>query len=294
MSEHVNSDKKINTIRTAIPYCFYRIDQRFFKLDDTNQTEIQFSKVETVPNRRTGNAHNIEFIRDRWGVDAHSKIIIKTYKSFDDIEDAKSFTLKLINNFIKIYRKFDPEAVHLISLINEDLDIFDLSSNGKGMVSLTFGGGISSVSPDLIQNISNKVEDFICSKQNIPLWEDLILNAEQYIYQNDFRHSLLESVIALELEASSFIRKIGISKNIDESLLNNFIKDVGITGNLRVTLKLLLDTESLPSEEVFSKCKAGISLRNKVVHEGKKDITSIEAIDTLTNIKLMISFLHNN
>src|SRR3989338_6364162 len=120
-------------IKTSLPYCLYRVDNRFFKTGDKFNTKIRFVKVETTPNRRTQSSQNIETIRDRWGIDAHSDVEIYTDKIFDnkDVDKAEKFTLKLANDFIKTYRYFSPEAVHLIPLTSEDLFGLTILSNGK-------------------------------------------------------------------------------------------------------------------------------------------------------------------
>ena len=88
---------KFNEIRTSLPYCLYRVDGRFFVLDN-NGTKIRFVKVETQPNRRTEKSVGMEIIRDRWGVDAHSDAIIMTKEKFKDLDDAEKYRKEFIGN----------------------------------------------------------------------------------------------------------------------------------------------------------------------------------------------------
>lgn len=278
-------------IRTSLPFCLYRVDSRFFKLGDAFNSKIKFTKVETTPNRRTQSSQNIEVIRDRWGIDAHSDVEIYTEKHFADVAEAEKFSLKIINNFIQRYRYFDREAIHLVPLSREDL--FNLSSflGDKGTATISLAGGITVVNPHLVREISNDIEKSLTENKQIPFYEELLLNSEQYIYQIGYRHSILESVIALELVISDFIHRKCEEKNIPKTDAEEYIKNIGITGNIKVTLKLLLDNSLLPQDILLDACKSGITIRNSIVHKGRKEVTVEEAQNTLDSSRELISFL---
>ncbi len=278
-------------IRASLPYCLAKIDSRFFKLNDGDNSKIRFNKVGTFPNRRTADAKNIETIRDRWGVDSHSDAEIYTDKVFSGLDDAQVFALRMINEFVKTYRFFDSEAVHLVPITREDLFGFDVTSDGHGMMSISFAGGIRPINPLATHQISSRVEEALAERREIAFWDELLLNSEQYIYQTDYRHSILEAVIALELVVAQFIRKISDQRGINTKDANEFIKTIGNSGNIKVTLKLLLDSSKLPDNEILEKCKAGITIRNNIVHAGLKEVNKTEAEDTLKYSKKLIEFL---
>ena len=282
---------ELSEIRTSLPYCLFKVDSRFFKLNDEYNTKIRFVKVKTVPNRRTSDSQNIDTIRDRWGIDAHSNILILTEKKFTDSLKAKEFTLKLINKFVKIYRYNDKTAVHLVDLNFEDLFDFNYLYKGKGIFEVNLAGGITPTNPLLNFQLSNKIETALKSNFEVPFWEELLINSEQYIYQTNFRHSILESVISLELVISEFIKKKCKEKGISASDTEEYIKNVGLTGNIKTSIKLLISDE-LPEDELFEKCKAGITIRNSIVHDGRKNVNKNEAEDTLKANKQLIQFLN--
>ena len=279
------------TIKTSLPYCLFRVDTRFFKLKDTHNSKLRFLKVETTPNRRTQSSQNIEVIRDRWGIDAHSDVEIYTDKRFDKPEQAESFALELINDFVKRYRYYDKDAIHLVPLTREDLFGLNVLSDGHGVISMSLAGGITVANPLRNHEISNKIEQSLTEGEDVPFWEELMLNAEQYCYQTEFRHSILESVIALELVISRFIREKCTKLGIGKKEVEKYIHDVGLTGNIKVTLKLLLTSGKLPKEEVMQKCKGSIGIRNKIVHEGRKNVSETDAKDAIQYGKQMIDFL---
>ena len=248
------------TIKTSLPYCLFGVDNRFFKLNDGLNTKVRFLKVQTTPNRRTGASKNIETIRDRWGIDAHSDVEIYTDQVFAKLQDAEVFSLQIINDFVKRYQYFDKRAVHLVLLSQEDLFGFNLISDGSGVVSIGLAGGITVFNPLLVHEISNQIETSIIESEKIPFYEELFSNAEQYIYQLSYRHSILESVIALELVISKFILQKCSAKGIEGTDAKNYVKNVGLTGSIKVTLRLLLDDIPLPEDTVFEKCKAELSM----------------------------------
>ena len=289
-----NPSKAINElaqIKTSLPYCLYKVDSRFFKLGDEYNTKIRFVKIKTVPNRRTSDSKNIDTIRDRWGIDAHSEVSILTEKVFNDSQKAKEFTLKIINIFVKLYRHYDKTAVYLVDLNSEDLFGFNYIYKGRGIFEMNLAGGITTTNPLLNYQTSNEIENSLANNFTLPFWEELLMNSEQYIYETNFRHSVLESVIALELITSKFIIKKCQEKNIPDSDAKEYIQRVGIEGNIKTTFKLLID-DNLPEDEVFERCKAGITIRNAVVHKGRKDVNKTEAEDTLRANKELIDFLN--
>jgi len=288
----MNPPKKQKEIRTSLPYCLYKIDTRFFKVNDSYNTKICFTKEETTPNRRTQVSRNIEAIRDRWGIEAHSDVLIFTDKIFNDLDDAEIFALEVLNEFIKLYRYYDEQAVHLVPLIQEDFFGFRLNDpDGTGTYGISLAGGMQVHDPMRVQGISDSVEKSLIEKEVIPLWKELILNAEQCLYEGDYRHSILEGVIALEVVMSDFITKACTSKGISPEGAKEYINNVGLTGNVKVSLKLHLDSSIALEEDMLTACRSGITIRNKIVHEGRKVVTKNEAEDAITNGKKLIKIL---
>lgn len=284
--------KRQTQIKTSLPYCLHKADSRFFKVGDGVNTKIRFTKKQTTPNRRTAASRGIEPIRDRWGTEAHSEVEILTDKTFDELLDAETFALEVINEFVKLYRYYDGEAVHLVPLIREDFfGLMLVNANGEGGLAVSLGGGMQVYDPMRAQRVSDSMEEFLARGEVVPLWTELLLNAQQYLYQGDFRHSILESVIALELVLSQFITKACAKKGISTDQAKSYIKDVGLTGNVKVTIRLLLDPGTELEEEILEKCQGGITIRNKIVHEGRKVVSKAEAETTLGNIKKLIDLL---
>jgi len=275
-------------IKASLPFCLYKIDERYFQIDP--QTRICFSKEKVEPSRRTGSSKNIEFLNDRWGIDGYSRVVIETEKNIKDIKEAKAFSLKIINKFISLYRYLDNDSVHLVNLIESDLMDFYMEKNGKGSFEISLGGGITPLNPKRINEVSNMVEKALAEGYEIPLWRELILNAERYCYIGDFRVAILESITALELVVSKFISGALEAAGVQKKEIKEFIKEIGISKGLNVVVQLLIGKDMIPNN-ILEKCRSAITKRNKIVHEGRKEIDYQSTKDSIIAVYQLINIL---
>jgi hypothetical protein len=128
--------------------------------------------------------------------------------------------------------------------------------------------------------------------EQLDICDSLLLRAKEFFINESYSFALLESVIALEITMSNFIRfkteKIGIK---DGTKVDEFIKDVSFKDRIDIVLKIL--TEGLPpvDEDILSKSKGAITLRNKIVHEGLREISKKDAEDSILNIEKFIGYI---
>ena len=280
------------TIKAKLPFCLYKLDERYFQIDP--QTRIRFFREKIEPSRRTSSSENIEFLNDRWGIDGFSRIEIETEKDIDLFEsmsdEARTFTLRIINKFISLYRYFDDTAVHLVNLIESDLMDFSVEKDGRASFAIGFGGGITPLNPQKIASVSSMLENAIRNGYEIPLWRELILNAEHYCYIDDFRMAILESVTALELVISKFISGELFAAGVKEKEIKEFIKETGVAKGLNVVVRLLVGKSGMP-DDLLEKCKGTITKRNKIVHEGRKETNYQSTKDSIIAIYQLIQLL---
>jgi hypothetical protein len=280
------------TIKAKLPFCLYKLDERYFQID--SQTRIRFFREKIEPSRRTSSSENMEFLNDRWGIDGFSRIEIETEKDIDLSEsmsdEARTFTLRIINKFISLYRYFDDTAVHLVNLIESDLMDFSVEKDGRASFAIGFGGGITPINPQKIASVSSMLENAIRDGYEIPLWRELILNAEHYCYIGDFRMAILESVTALELVISKFISGELFAAGVKEKEIKEFIKETGVAKGLNVVVRLLVGKSGMP-DDLLEKCKGTITKRNKIVHEGRKETNYQSTKDSIIAIYQLIQLL---
>lgn len=156
---------------------------------------------------------------------------------------------------------------------------------------ISFAGGITANDPLTTHEISNLIEKDLLESFIPPLWEELLINAKQYLYETEYRHSILESVIALELVVSDYIRsKFRESGTLDRQA-DALIKDIGLTGNLKVLLPFMTHNQEKPSNALLSRCTGSITVRNSIVHKGLGNVSSKQAEDALDSCTALISFI---
>lgn len=134
-----------------------------------------------------------------------------------------------------------------------------------------------------IAHLANSV-NLIIERSN----DEILLQAKSFLEQENYRMAVLEAVIALEITVSSIIRRKAEEKGITEDEIENFMINVGLRGNLKVVLRLLV-SESLPSEEILSGCKGAIAIRNDIVHRARSSVTPREAQDAINNIESFVN-----
>lgn len=289
-----------SVIKTELPFCLYRLDDRTLTLGDRFNTTIRFIKQKIEPSRRTGQTINMEFVRDRWGTDACSLVEVETDKNFSDYgidstDKAKQFVLNVINRIIELYRHLDHEAVHLDKLIKEDLWKFDLVGPDSSLhtLSIGFGGGVVPIDQNLIKSISSQLQEAIDSNYEIPFWQEQLCEANHCYFIGDNRKTVLESVIALESALSKLVRHKGGELGINADDIDRYVRDVGLSGMLTVSLKFIIGNQGGFDTETAGKCRDAIALRNKIVHGGELKISQKQAGDALGAARQMIYTILN-
>lgn len=133
--------------------------------------------------------------------------------------------------------------------------------------------------------------DILKNESEIDSSRIFVLNAKDSCLQEDFRLAVVEMVTALEIVLYKFIRMQGQKVKIPNDELENFIADVGLTGNISVVLKLLTKSLEQIDEEITRKCRGAIRIRNKILHEGLRDIGSTDTEQRIAAIECMITYL---
>ena len=118
-----------------------------------------------------------------------------------------------------------------------------------------------------------------------------LLNSKDACLQEDFRLAIVEAVTALEIVLYKFIRKRGKKLRIPQDELDNHIINVGLTGNISVVLKMLTEGLEEIDVETLRICRGAIKIRNRVLHEGLREVTSTDTEERIIQIEKMIEYL---
>ena len=125
----------------------------------------------------------------------------------------------------------------------------------------------------------------------IPLEQTFLANAKDSSIEEDFQIAILEGVNALEMVLYRFIRSRGKQLGILKKELDDSIVKVGQTGNVKKILKMLTNGFEQPDEKLVKWCSRGILIRNKILHEGLRDIDPSETEQIIQNVEKMIVYL---
>lgn len=290
-------------ITVTLPVCLH-LDDREFSIPYQKDSYIIITSNDFFSNEFTylGAAQNAEVSSDSFSHFRFSRITMKI-PVFDSapvdpikiLKDNQKVFFKHLNLFIDAVR---------YSLGRDGLrNYYDYSDFIEGanaasskpdkirmLISVSFpGDGICGSKPLRTNEEHKKLQQIL--EKSIDLPDMFLLDAKRDLYYKSYIYALLNAVIALEIIVADTIRVIAKSKNINEEEINSFIRDVGLTGNIKSTLKLLTtDQTTLPEDVVFVKCKTSITLRNKIMHRGLRDIPESEIPSYIANIEKMIAF----
>jgi hypothetical protein len=293
------------TITATLPVCLHLDGRTFYVSSElgppvTIRTENFFSKEPTY----AGTATNAEIESDSFSHFRFTRLIAVIPVSSPDPlaphEILKKYGpdfLRAVNTFINAVRI----ALGRYGLKNyTDLQDFygpvtatasaALDPRRSHVVAMSYGGGALSIAlPNRSDAEHERIEGLL--QADVPLPELLITDAKRELYYRNEVHAVLNSVIALELSLSDAIRAVGLSKGIDKASLEAMLKDVGLTGNLKSTLKLVApNTVAVPVETVFQSCKSAITFRNNIMHDGCRKIIGVHLPKVIDDVETMVRF----
>jgi len=214
---------------------------------------------------------------------------------------AKEIIIQFVNRFIETVRyvtgEYWVEPARYQDLLAYEAFYWDGTKKYPGRLTLLdtgIGGiGIGTGHPFKMKEEKMKeLTDLLKNESELEEGLLFILNSKDACLQEDFRLATIEAVTALEIVLYSFIRKQGEKLRISKKELNDFIIEVGLTGNINVVLKMLTKDLVQIEENIIETCKGAITTRNKILHEGLRDIFSTDTENRVIAIEKMLEYLH--
>ena len=102
-----------------------------------------------------------------------------------------------------------------------------------------------------------------------PIWWQYYCKAATLLGQDSFRSAVLESVIALEMALSTFVRRRLLDRGVSKSRLGDVKRDLTLSLMLNLELTSLAPEDAKPPSELVGRLNRARKLRNDIVHEGK-------------------------
>lgn len=250
---------------------------------------------------------NTFYENDRWGrsyvTTVQTKFLhdppIELYSSYNDEIFEKS--LKAVNRLLRIVRHVTNKFV-IHNVIPADIDwhktkLFDAEDNeivGGGVI-VGSPGGLKTVVGEFIMSDQQKTEfmDFLEKNIEIPLPQVLLQNAEDYLFLQNYRASIIECESAFETCVQRIIYGGFISDNNSTSDAELKIRQTPFANLLQHHLDKYLKMPFYNSAEYCAWRDKCYDKRNKLVHEGKIPLET-EVIDAILYSKKAIEFLEVN
>lgn len=214
---------------------------------------------------------------------------------------AKEGVLRFLNRFIETVRyitqEYWVEPARYQDLLAYEVFYWDGKTRYPAQLMLldTGVGGIGIGTGNPFQISAEKLgelNDILSNELPLETSRIFLLNSRDACLQEDFRLAVVEAVTALEIALYRFIRIRGEKLKIPKEDLENSIKNVGLTGNIIVILRMLTENLEQPDETIVEECRLGIRVRNKILHEGLREVSSTETENRIVTIEKMVDYLN--
>ncbi len=302
------SKSKANNVvfDVILPICLH-LDERKFTIPYKKGTNVEIILSNFFSNEYSniGDAKNAEVDSDIFSHYRFTRMTMMIPCFQNAVIEPKEILLKYENIFLKYYNQFidcyrivtGRNKIRNIWSLGEFLQPINLSAS-EGInpqqyqvAKLSFGDGpLVGAKPLRPDKDHLSLQEYLQHSPN--LYQHFLADSKRELLFGNEIQSNINSVIALEIIVSNFIKRYAAEKQIDENSIKNFIKDVGLSGNIKTTLKLIVtNDETLPDDTTFSLCKAAITQRNHIVHDGLRSINSQEYQKQINAIEQLIEFL---
>lgn len=281
----------------------------------THTAEISVKRVQREKIEGFEGSGTVQLMFDKYGKSSFSRIALKLPWKIDFSEigrkpillgdvpprrKAKEIALRYLNRFIEVVRyvtgEYWVEPARYQDVLAYEAFYWDGKNKYPATLTLLDSGvgGIRLGTGHPFQVEKEKIEKLNGTLKNeleIDASKIFILNAKDSCLQEDFRLAVVETVTALEIVLYKFIRLQGQKLKIPKNELEGFIQDVGLTGNISVVLKMLTKGFEQIDEGVTRKCRGAIKIRNRILHEGLRDISSTDTEERIVAVEQMIAYL---
>jgi hypothetical protein len=124
-----------------------------------------------------------------------------------------------------------------------------------------------------------------------PIWWQYYCKAATLLGQQSYRSAVLESIIALEMALSVFVRRRLTDRGVSKSSFERVKKDITLSLMLNIELTSLAPDDQRPAPEIVGRLNRARKLRNLIVHEGKASVSESEATEAVEAVRLGLKYL---
>ena len=198
----------------------------------------------------------------------------------------KKKALEVINRLIEVYR-FITGDYYIERLTDSDI-IYMYGNIGEMGENFWVHKNLIPFQPEKRLEEHEKIKKYLINNEQIPVEEELLLNAKDFLLKENYRMTIIESVTALEPTVEDFVKNKLSSMKINK--IGNFMNKVTLFPRVGVMLKLFIDPNQFKHTIIDEICST-INIRNKIVHKKKIRVEKGEAEKAVKNIENLINFL---
>lgn len=281
--------------------------------------EISIKRVQRERVEGFSGTGTIQMQFDKYGKSSFSSVQIKIPWAIDLSEKgrkplvlgdipprskAKETLLRFLNHFIETVRcvteEYWVEPARYQDVLSYEVFYWDgkrkypaaLAMLDTGVGGFRIGTGHPfQIKPEKMQELT----DILTKELELDASKILLLNSKDACLQEDFRLAIIEAVTALEIVLYKFIRRQGEKIGIPKEHVETYItgpNGIGLTGNISVILKMLTKGLEQINDETIKECTGAIRIRNKILHEGFRDVTSTDTEKKIIAIEGMMTYLN--
>ena len=212
----------------------------------------------------------------------------------------KITAIKYFNRFLEAYRFYSQEY-YIEPVKNTDVISFQCDYVIKGRTYSgykyfvdTGSGGIKGGDACILSDDThNNLRNFLKQGSPIEIQERLLGNSKNHLLTQEYPLAIIEAVSALEIVLSDFIRTECKMADIDDKKIEQFIRDVGVMGQVKVVLKVLTKNKPQLDDPTFLECESAITLRNSVVHRGLLELDPKDVKKKIVSIERMLRYVQS-
>jgi len=222
-------------------------------------------------------------------------IIIEPYislalKAVNRVIDAHRYTKYSIKRTSPEFEKGEISIIKDMTLAEYKMHLYYILESSNPTLVGAYGGGgrmkmwSSTDAMAIMNNLQDKVQ------REIPLENKLIVKAWEYLFEEDYRNSIIYAATVLELMIAKTIRKDFEFRSLaSHSQIDKFISDV----SRRLLCTVILGSLKIGDKNLRENIASVYEIRNALIHGKRKRVSAKEAKDAMYYTEELLELLKN-
>lgn len=264
-----------------LPYALYLDQGRTFRVQlAATLYEVRFTDKRFLGETRRGfgKATNMELKNDRHGTFRYMRISVafqsqKTKAELAElIEEARAVANRVAEGYRFLTRKTYIEPIKSTDIVSPLVKIQLPDSTWDCAAVVAFPHGLCGLVPNEPAAIQDELQRILADGRQLPLHENLLLNALDYLEKEDLRGALVEGYAAVDVCVDAFLRRTYRSWGWTDLQVERHLRG-GRNWQIQTRLKSLVPEATgqgaITSQPLWAGWVRAKRLRDDVTHSGK-------------------------